>query len=186
MKLTADSLVEAAPTLAELQKLPMEYKSRLLLARLEKIGRHDGDALHKGNLMLHVDTYQLAAGYPDQEKRQVMEHLIGGPWPKLVNDGYLVDIGGQGFHKVSAEGLDLVQVDVTTPLVPAPLPVATSSRTRPRALLSYRWEGEEHERRVRNLAERLQGESGVEIIFDQWYLRICHRARTARISWNKA
>lgn len=44
MKLTANSLAEAAPTLNALRKLPMEYKSRLLLARLEKIGRHDNEA----------------------------------------------------------------------------------------------------------------------------------------------
>jgi hypothetical protein len=171
MKLTANSLVEAAPTLKALKKLPMEYKSCLLLARLEKIWRHDNNALHKGNLMLHVDSYQLAAGYPDQERRAVMEHLIGGPWARLVNDGYLVDIGGHGFHKVSPEGFDLLSQDFTS--VPAATPLAPASRAverAPRALLSYRWEGEEHERWVRNLAERLQGESGVEIIFDQWYL----------------
>lgn len=125
MKLTANSLAEAAPTLDALRKLPMEYKSRLLLARLEKIGRRDNNALHKGNLMLHVDSYQLAAGYPDQEKRAVMEHLVGGPWAKLVNDGYLVDTGGHGFHGVSPEGLDLLSQDFTAASAAAPLAPAS-------------------------------------------------------------
>jgi hypothetical protein len=64
MKLTANSLVEVAPTLEALKRLPMEYKSHLLLAVLEKIRRHDNNALHKGNLTLRVDSYQLADGYP--------------------------------------------------------------------------------------------------------------------------
>jgi pimeloyl-ACP methyl ester carboxylesterase len=40
----------------------------------------------------------------------------------------------------------------------------------PRALLSYSWDSDEHKDWVLALAERLQGESGVEILFDQWYL----------------
>ena len=40
----------------------------------------------------------------------------------------------------------------------------------PRALLSYSWDGPEHQRWVTEFADRLQGESGVRIIFDQWHL----------------
>ena len=40
----------------------------------------------------------------------------------------------------------------------------------PRAFISYSWDGEEHEEWVKKLAERLQGESGVEVKFDQWHL----------------
>jgi hypothetical protein len=40
----------------------------------------------------------------------------------------------------------------------------------PRAFLSYSWDDAEHEHWVGELAKRLQGESGVEIIFDQWHL----------------
>ena len=40
----------------------------------------------------------------------------------------------------------------------------------PRALFSYSWDGEEHNKWVLALAERLQGESGIQILLDQWYL----------------
>jgi hypothetical protein len=40
----------------------------------------------------------------------------------------------------------------------------------PRALLSYSWDGPEHREWVTQLAERLQGQSGVQVIFDRWYL----------------
>jgi hypothetical protein len=36
--------------------------------------------------------------------------------------------------------------------------------------LSYAWESSSHTNWVINLAERLQGKSGIEIILDQWYL----------------
>src|SRR5271170_615261 len=99
-----DKIVEVAPTLADLKKLPMEEKSRLLLARLKKIGRMNFDALNKKNLMLQNDPYRLANGYPALESTAVREHLLGGPWTRLVNEGYLVDPSGHGSHKVSEEG----------------------------------------------------------------------------------
>jgi hypothetical protein len=41
----------------------------------------------------------------------------------------------------------------------------------PRALISYSWEDSEHQQWIAKFAERLQGESGVEIIFDGWHLK---------------
>jgi hypothetical protein len=46
--------------------------------------------------------------------------------------------------------------------------LSKSASGAPRALLSYSWEVPEHKRWVTELAERLQGVSGVEIIFDLW------------------
>jgi hypothetical protein len=40
----------------------------------------------------------------------------------------------------------------------------------PQAFLSYAWESDSHARWVRDLAERLQGRSGVRVILDQWDL----------------
>src|SRR5690348_17391903 len=100
--------------------------------------------------MLVGDPYGLASGYPDAEKIAVREHLLGSPWTKLVNDGFLVDLSGQGFHKLSVEGKEYLEHDETT--MPAP---ATSTATQaaspgaPRAFLSYSWDGPEHREWVR-------------------------------------
>jgi hypothetical protein len=56
---------------------------------------------------------------------------------------------------------------------PVPIAPGPSERTKdrpPRAFLSYAWESPSHTNWVINLAERLQGKSGIEIILDQWYL----------------
>src|SRR6267154_5710385 len=91
MKVPPNTMSEVAPTLTELKKLPTEQKCRLLLARLAKIGQHDS-ALNKHNLMMPGDPYALAHGYPDAEKMPVREHLMGAPWTRLLNEGYLVDL----------------------------------------------------------------------------------------------
>jgi hypothetical protein len=59
----ANALSEVAPTLELLRKLSIDQKCRLLLARLEKLGRHDSSVLNKHNLMLAGDPYGLAHGY---------------------------------------------------------------------------------------------------------------------------
>jgi hypothetical protein len=119
--------------------------------------------------MLSGDPYALAHGYPDGEKLAVREHLFGAPWMKLVNEGYLVDLSGQGFFKVSDEGREFLNQEITlvAPTPATPSPVAAGA---PRALLSYSWDGLPHRDWVRELAARLQGGSGVEVVFDQWHL----------------
>lgn len=103
MKITRNTLSEVAPTLTDVKKLPMEQKCRLFLARLAEIGQNP-NALNKHNLMMPADPYGLAYGYPDTEKVPVRQHLMGAPWTRLVNEGYLVDHTGEGFYKVTAEG----------------------------------------------------------------------------------
>jgi hypothetical protein len=112
MKLTRNTLSEVAPTLADLKKLPMEQKCRLLLARLAEIGQHDS-ALNKHNLMMPGDPYALAYGYPDAEKMPVREHLMGASWTWLVNEGYLVDLMGQGFYNVTEDGKEYLDREET-------------------------------------------------------------------------
>jgi len=167
MNVNSKVLSDVAPTLADLKKLLIEQKCRLLLARLAKIGLHDS-ALNKHNLMMPGDPYALAYGYPDAEKTPVREHLLGVPWTRLVNEGYLVDLTGQGFYKVTEEGLEYLAQEE------APMS-STSTKTHtaygaPRAFLSYSWDGPDHQKWVAEFAARLQGESGVEIIFDGWHL----------------
>ena len=54
---------------------------------------------------------------------------------------------------------------------PAAPELADRSKGRtPQAFLSYAWENEPHKLWVRELAERLQGRSGVRVILDQWDL----------------
>jgi hypothetical protein len=164
-----NSLSDVAATLAELKKLPLEQKARLLLGRLAKIGQHNESALNKHNLMLAGDPCELAQGYPESEKLAVREHLFGASWMKLVNEGYLVDLNGQGFYKVSDEGREFLNQEPTR-VAPTPAAASIAAAGAPRALLSYSWDGLPHRDWVRELAARLRGESGVEIVFDQWHL----------------
>ncbi len=171
-------IFDAAPTLEALKKLPIETKSWVLLARLFKIGAHDTSALNKHNLMMVGDPYQLAYGYGPGENHAVRQHLLGAPWTRLVNEGYLADYGGQGFFTVTDEGRESLETDpssapgaaaaASAATVPARIPVRTPGI--PRALLSHSWDSDEHKDWVLALAVRLQGESGVEILLDQWYL----------------
>lgn len=55
------------------------------------------------------------------------------------------------------------------PLAPGPADKSKGGRP-PRAFLSYAWESDSHTKWVIRLAERLQGESGIEINLDQWFL----------------
>ena len=168
MKVNSKTLSDVAPTLTDVKKLPIEQKCRLLLARLAEIGLHDS-ALNKHNLMMPGDPYALAYNYPDAEKTPVRAHLLGAPWTRLVNEGYLVDLTGQGFYKVTEEGMEyLAQEEALTSSTSAKMPGSTGA---PRAFLSYSWDGRDHQQWVAKFAERLQGESGVEIIFDGWHLR---------------
>ena len=86
----------------------------LLLARLKKLGR-DELALNKHNLNLANDPYGHPLRYlTEEERRAVKEHLLGAPWTRLVSDGYLVDLSGQGSHKVSEEGDEFLETGAAT------------------------------------------------------------------------
>ena len=153
MKVTRNTLSEVAPTLADLKKLQMEQKCRFLLARLAQIGQHDS-ALNKHNLMMPSDPYGLADGYPDTEKKAVREHLMGAPWTSVVNEGYLVDLLGQGFYKVTEEGKEYIDRE-ESPAQPSPTSARLSKPAKagvPRAFLSYSWESPENQQWVVKLA----------------------------------
>jgi len=180
----SNALSEIAPTLLDLKKLPLDQKMRLLLARLKKIGRNES-SLNKHNLSLPGDPYGLVYGYPDEEKKAVMEHLLGTPWIKLVNEGYLVDLSGQGFHRVSEEGEEFLKQEPQSTPVPAPIPESTLFGAAidgvPRAFISYSWEGPEHQEWVFRLATRLQGTESRLSSTDG----ICIRGKKSNILWNR-
>jgi hypothetical protein len=161
-------LFQIAPTLAELRKLPADQKDRVLLSKLARMSRHNTSVLNEHNLMLPGDPYGLAQGFPDAEKHGVKEHLLGAPWTRLVNEGHLVDLTGQGFHKVSVEGHEYL-AEPEKPVTASVTPVAVGAV--PRAFISYSWDGVDHQAWVAEFAHRLQGESGIEVIFDKWGLQ---------------
>ena len=169
-------IFDAAPSLEALKKLPVETKGSLLLASLARIGAHDTNALNKTNLMLPGDPYQLAYGYSAVENHAVRKHLLGAPWTRLVNEGYIADYGGQGFFSMTDEGKEFLQAEPPSAAVAssAPKPAQTRVPERtpgvPRALLSYSWDGEEHNTWVLEFAERLQGD-GIQILLDHWHLQ---------------
>jgi TIR domain len=78
---------------------------------------------------------------------------------------------------VTDEGKEFLEAEppsaVVAPSAPKPAQTRVPERTPgvPRALLSYSWDSEEHNKWVLDFAGRLQGESGIQILLDQWYLQ---------------
>jgi hypothetical protein len=97
--------------------------------------------------------------------------LLGGPWTRLVNDGFIIDPRGSGFFSVSEEGLAANGNESK----PAPVSVENDKKTEvdgtPTAFISYSWDSEEHKLWVRHLAEKLRSQ-GVKVILDQWHLNV--------------
>ena len=169
----ANEISEFAPTLEDLRKLPKDLKGRLLLPRLVKIRRQNFDALNKHNLLLPTDNYGLGFGYPAAENMAVREHLLGAPWTWLVNEGYIVDVTGDGFFNISDDGKDFLAKKDTSPrpdVTPDPGDATGSGAAKaPKAFISYSWEGPEHRDWVTEFAGRLRAD-GVDVIFDRWDL----------------
>jgi len=94
------SIAAAAPTLADLKRLPFDSQVMRLLARLNAMGEPVG-AFNRNNLKLSPGD--LAIGYGPQEQRAVVDHLLARPWTELVNRGYLAE-DGPSFYHISDEG----------------------------------------------------------------------------------
>jgi SEFIR domain len=173
------TIASVAPTLAALKALPMQEQAMLLLRRLEQIYPtvHNRDKFHKVNILLPDDNWQIAMGFPASENMLVRRHLLGGPWNRLIVEGYLIDADGQGFHDISPEGFAAAE-EAAKPKQAVPLQTTESEKLvefeypgRPVAFMSYSWESEGHRRWVLALAERLYG-NGINVILDQWHLRM--------------
>ena len=180
-QITPFTIASVAKTLAELKALPMQEQAMLLLRRLVQIYPtvRNSDKFHKRNILLPNDNSQIAMGYPDSENMAVRRHLLGGPWNKLVVDGYLVDPDDQGFYDISPEGF--AAAEEAAKQKPAAIPHQPSGRNklvefehpdRPVAFMSYSWETPEHEAWVLELATRLCEHGGVNVILDKWHLRM--------------
>lgn len=165
------TIASVTKTLAELKALPVADQAMLLLRRLIQIEpqvRGTG-GFSKHNLSMPNDPWGLAAGFPDSENEAVRLHLLGGPWTRLVNDGFLVDPRGHEFFLVSDEGRTASE---SSPL-PAPdgNEIANHVDGIPSAFISYSWDTDEHKVWVLRLAEQLRAQ-GVNVILDQWHLTV--------------
>ena len=159
------TIASVAKTLGDLKKLPVQEQALLLLKKLIHIEpqvRGTG-GFSKHNLTMSGDSYGLAAGFPDTENEAVRHHLLGVPWTRLVNDGFLVDPRGSGFFEVSEEG------QAANNNLTLPMPVKKEVDGVPTAFISYSWDSEAHKAWVRQFAERLRSQ-GVKVILDQWEL----------------
>jgi rod shape-determining protein MreB and related proteins len=174
------TIASVAPTLAVLRALPLEEQALLLLRRLVQIYPtvRNVDKFKKSNILLPNDNYQIAMGYSASENMPVRQHLLGGPWNRLVVHGYLVDPGDQGFHDITPEGFAAAEEAAMPKQAASPPPATRSGKLvdfehpdRPVAFMSYSWETEEHKKWVLALAERLYG-NGINVILDQWHLRM--------------
>jgi len=167
------TIASVAKTLAELKALPLADQAMLLLRRLVHIAPQvqRSGGLHKGNLLLPNDPYGLAAGFPANENTPVRQHLLGVPWTRLVNEGFLVDPSGSGFFSVSEDGLATVK-NAAGRKVPVLAETADAHPDDdiPTAFISYSWDGPEHKDWVFGLAERLRAQGGVRVILDPWHL----------------
>jgi len=175
------TIASVAPTLAGLKQLPMQQQAMLLLRRLVQIYPtvRNRDKFHKGNILLPNDNSQIAMGFPVSENMAVRQHLLGGPWNRLVVEGYLVDSQGQGFYDISTEGFAAAQeaakpkeAPIAQPSAGQEMLVKLEHPDRPVAFMSYSWETKEHEDWVLALATRLVSEGGVSVILDKWHLRL--------------
>jgi hypothetical protein len=162
------TIVSVTKTLAELKALPVSDQAMLLLRTLIQVEPHvhSVGGFNKNNILLPGDPSGIARGFPDSENEAVRLHLLGGPWTRLVNDGFLVDPQGHGFFQVSEEGR---AANETRPL-PASV-IKNESDGIPTAFISYSWDTEDHKLWVRQLAEQLRAQ-GVNVILDQWYLTV--------------
>jgi TIR domain len=165
------TIASVAKTLAELKALPVADQAMLLLrilVRIEQQVRSDG-GFSKHNLSMPGDHWGLARGFPDSENEAVRLHLLGTPWTRLVNDGFLVDPRGHGFFLVSEEGRAASE---TRPLAASgEKDINKDADGIPSAFISYSWDSDDHKLWVRQLAEQLRIQ-GVNVILDQWHLKI--------------
>lgn len=169
MRTLQDSLAAQAPTLADLKALPLEVKSSFLLGKLAKIDANRARLLRREELAGVEDSFELSSEYPPEESQAVREHLIAAPWTRLVEQGFLIPLQDPGVFLVSEKGISSL-IHAEAPLSPDTAQPTPGERRPPRAFVSYAWESPSHIEWVRKLAERLQGQGGVEVILDQWHL----------------
>jgi hypothetical protein len=139
---------------------------------LNTVYQHAG--LNRGYFRAMLENRNIGLGplpkEPEYGTRQpeVTKRMMEA-WNWLERQGLLIHNDQQvaDWFTISSDGEEHSD---QAPPAPNPARVSKSVIGAPRALLSYSWDGLEHQQWVNNLAERLQKENGVEVVFDQWYL----------------
>lgn len=143
---------------------------------LNTVYQHAG--LHRGYFRAMLENRNVGLGplpkEPEYGARQpdVTKRMMEA-WNWLERQGLLIHNDQQvaDWFSISSDGEKYLDQDkLSAPPSPNPARVSRSATAAPRAFLSYSWDGQEHQQWVNEFAERLQGESGVEIIFDRWHL----------------
>jgi hypothetical protein len=170
------------PTADELLEQDLPTLGGVLLTHLKSyeglntVYQHAG--LHRGYFRAMLENRNVGLGplpkEPEYGTRQpeVTKRMMEA-WNWLERQGLLIHNDRQvaDWFTISSAGEEYLDHEkLPAPPSPNPARVSKSATGAPRALLSYSWDGPEHRQWVAEFAERLQGESGVEIIFDRWHL----------------
>lgn len=170
------------PTADELLTQDLPTLGGMLLTHLKSyeglntVYQHAG--LHRGYFRAMLENRPVGLGplpkEPEYGTRQpeVTKRMMEA-WNWLERQGLLIQNDQQvaDWFTISSDGEKyLDQEKPPAPPSSNPARPSKSATVAPRAFLSYSWEGREHQQWVNEFAERLQGEHGVNIIFDQWHL----------------
>jgi len=176
------SLKSFFPTADELLQQDLPTLGGVLLRHLKSyeglntVYQHAG--LNRGYFRAMLENRNVGLGplpkEPEYGNRQpeVTKRMMEA-WNWLERQGLLIHNDQQvgDWFVISSEGEEHLNHEKMPPHpCPNPARVPKAATDAPRALLSYSWEGPEHQHWVTRLAERLQGESGVQVIFDRWHL----------------
>jgi TIR domain len=171
------------PTSDELLHQDLPTLGKVLLTHLKSykglntVYQHAG--LNRGYFRAMLENRSIGLGTlprePEYQSRQpeVTKRMMEA-WSWLERQGLLIHNDEQvaDWFIISSDGEKYLDQD-KLPTSPLSNLARTSklSLGAPRAFLSYSWDGPAHHQWVRNFAERIQGESGVEVTFDQWHLQ---------------
>jgi hypothetical protein len=170
------------PTADELLQQDLPTLGGVLLTHLKSyeglntVYQHAG--LHRGYFRAMLENRNVGLGplpkEPEYGTRQPeVTNRMMEAWNWLERQGLLIHNDQQvaDWFTISSDAEEyLDQEKPPAPPSPNPARVSKSATGAPRAFLSYSWDDREHQQWVTEFAERLQGESGVEIIFDRWHL----------------
>lgn len=167
------------PTADELLQQNLPTLGRVLVTHLKSyeglhtVYQHAG--LNRGYFRAMLENRNVGLGplpnEPEYGTRQpeVTKRMMEA-WDWLERQGLLIHNDQQvaDWFIISNEGEKYL-----APAHPSSNPerASKSAAGAPRAFISYSWDGRDHQQWVVKLAERLQGESGVEVIFDVWHLK---------------
>jgi len=171
------------PTADELLQQDLPTLGKALLAHLQSyksqntVYQHAG--LNRGYFRAMLENRSIGLGplpkEPEYQARQpeVTRRMMEA-WTWLERQGLLIHNDEQvaDWFNISSDGEKCLNQD-EVPTCPLPNTAGASRfpADAPRAFLSYAWENTAHQLWVRAFAERLQGESGIVVTFDQWDLR---------------